>query len=260
MSASRQNSVIELDPSSLPRHIAIIMDGNRRWARDRGLNPVEGHRQAALKVIEPLIEKCGRLGIPYITFWAFSTENWKRDESEISGIFNVFRLGLDLLSSRFIKKGARLKILGDINKFPSDISQRVCKMMEDSKKNDKINVSFALNYGGRDEILRAIKKIVQSNLTPSQINEEVFSSFLDTAGMPDPDLIIRTGGEQRTSGYLPWQSVYSELYFPQVYFPDFTPDRLVEAIYSYQQRDRRFGGNSAPKPSSKSTFPLASLL
>ena len=237
MSASELN----LDPNNLPQHIAIIMDGNRRWAKKRGLNPVKGHEQAALHVIEPLIEKCGQLNIPYITFWAFSTENWKRDQDEISGIFNVFRLGLKSLAERFIKKGARLKILGDIDHFPLDIAKKTKEMMEKSLANHKINVSFALHYGGRDEILRAVKKIVAQNVDPSTLSEETFASYLDTAGMPDPDMVIRTGGEQRTSGYLPWQSVYSELFFTKTYFPDFTPKKLETLIVKYQQRERRLG-------------------
>ena len=231
----------DLDLQKLPRHVAIIMDGNRRWAKDRGLGSTEGHRQAALNTIEPIIEKCGELGVKYVTFWAFSTENWKRDEEELKGLFDVFRLGLASLAARFIQKGANLRILGDINKFPTDIANKTLEMMNLSKKNDKIYVTFALNYGGRDEILRAVKKIVAEKLDPEQITDEVFSSHLDTAGIPDPDLIIRTGGEQRTSGYLPWQSVYAELCFVPTLFPDFSPDEFELAIIWYQQRDRRMG-------------------
>jgi len=233
-----------IDPSNLPKHIAIIMDGNRRWAKSRGLNPVKGHEQAALNVIEPLIDRCGQLGIPYVTFWAFSTENWKRDKIELTGLFNVFRLGLKNLASKFIKKGARLRILGDINKFPKDIAKQSLDMMTQSSKNHKITVTFALNYGGRDEILRAVKKMITDGIQPDSVNEELFSSYLDTAGISDPDIVIRTGGEKRTSGYLPWQTVYSELFFTDTLFPDFTPQKLEEIIVAYQQRDRRFGGDS----------------
>lgn len=236
-----QSSNTLIDPNKLPKHIAIIMDGNRRWARARGLDPVKGHEQATIKVIEPLIEKCGELGIEYVTFWAFSTENWKRDEVELTGLFDVFRLGLGTLAARFIQKGARLRILGDINKFPSDIAKKTLEMMSMSSSNNKINVTFALNYGGRDEILRAVKKIISEKIDPESITDELFSAHLDTAGLPDPDLIIRTGGEQRTSGYLPWQSVYSELLFVPVLFPDFTPQEFEKAIAWYQQRDRRMG-------------------
>lgn len=230
-----------IDKNNLPKHVAVIMDGNRRWAKERGLGSTEGHKQAALNTIEPIIEKCGELGINYITFWAFSTENWKRDEEELKGLFDVFRLGLGTLAMRFIQKGAKLKILGDVNRFPKDISTKVIEMMNASAKNNKINVTFALNYGGRDEILRAVKKIVNDKVEINNITEELFSSYLDTAGAPDPDLIIRTGGEKRTSGYLPWQSVYSELLFVDTLFPDFTPIEFENAIEWYQGRQRRMG-------------------
>lgn len=220
------------------------MDGNRRWAKAKGLNPVEGHEFAAKNAVEPIIEKCAELGIPYITFWAFSTENWKRDESELKKLFEVFRFALGSLAVRFIKKGARLRLLGDINKFPKDIAQKSLEMMSKSSDNHKITVTFALNYGGRDEILRAVKKIINEKIPAEDISEEVFSAHLDTSGIPDPDLIIRTGGEQRTSGYLPWQSVYSELYFTPVLFPDFNPEELQKALDHFRLRDRRFGGDS----------------
>ena len=223
------------------------MDGNRRWARSHGLDPVKGHEQAAKNAIEPLIQKCVDLGIGFVTFWAFSTENWKRDEQELKGLFDVFRFALGSLALRFIQKGCRLRILGDINRFPKDIAKKSLEMIAKSSKNQKITVTFALNYGGRDEILRAIKKIINEKISTDKINEELFSSYLDTAGIPDPDLIIRTGGEKRLSGYLPWQSVYSELYFTPVLFPDFTPDQLSLAIDDFFKRDRRFGGNSPKK-------------
>lgn len=226
------------------KHVAIIMDGNRRWAKAQGLDPVRGHEQAAKMAVEPLIEKCVSLGIPYVTFWAFSTENWKRDEDELKGLFDVFRLALGQLALRFIQRGARLRILGDVSRFPKDIAQKSLEMISKSAKNHKITVTFALNYGGRDEILRAVKKMVVQKTPVENINEDLFSSFLDTAGIPDPDLVIRTGGEQRLSGYLPWQSVYSELFFTPTLFPDFTPDQLVMAINDFLKRDRRFGGNS----------------
>lgn len=229
------------------QHLAIIMDGNRRWAKVRGLDPVKGHEQAAKKAIEPLIEKCVDLGIPYVTFWAFSTENWKRDKEELKGLFDVFRFALGSLALRFIQKGARLKILGDINRFPKDIAKKSLEMISKSSKNHQITVTFALNYGGRDEILRAIKKIVTEKIPAEKIDESVFSSYLDTAGIPDPDLIIRTGGEKRLSGYLPWQSVYAELIFTPTLFPDFTPDQLTLAVDDFLKRDRRFGGDSSKK-------------
>ncbi len=224
-------------------HVAIIMDGNRRWAKKKGLNPVKGHQQAAEKIIEPLIKECVKQKIPFVTFWAFSTENWKRDKKELAELFKVFRFALTILAKKFIKQGAKLKILGDINRFPKDIAKKSIDMIHKSKNNTQITVTFALNYGGRDEILRAIKKIIKSKIPVNKINEEIFASQLDTAGIPDPDLIIRTGGEKRLSGYLPWQSVYSELYFTNTLFPDFTPIKLKKAIKNFSNRHRRFGGN-----------------
>ena len=226
------------------QHVAIIMDGNRRWAKARGLDPVKGHEQAAKVAVEPIIEKCAELGIPYVTFWAFSTENWKRDENELQKLFDVFRFALGALAIKFIQKGAKLRILGDINRFPKDIAQKTLEMMNKSSKNHKITVTFALNYGGRDEILRAVKKIIKDQIPVEKIDENLFSSYLDTSGIPDPDLIIRTGGEHRTSGYLPWQSVYSELFFTPILFPDFSPLELQNALDNFANRDRRFGGNS----------------
>lgn len=226
-------------------HVAIIMDGNRRWAKNKGLDPVKGHEFAANQAIEPIIDKCVDLGIPFVTFWTFSTENWKRDEDEIKKLFELFRLAFGTLAVKFIKKGARLKILGELNRFPKDIATKSLEIINQSAKNSKITVSFALNYGGRDEILRAVKKIIKDKVDPNNINETLFSSYLDTSGIPDPDLIIRTGGEKRTSGYLPWQAVYAELYFTPILFPDFTPQEFEKAISDFSGRDRRFGGNSA---------------
>ncbi len=229
------------------KHLAIIMDGNRRWAKQHGLQPVQGHEQAANLTIEPLIEKCVDLGIPYVTFWAFSTENWKREEVEVKGILDLFRVSLGALALRFIARGARMRILGDINRFPEDIAKKTLEMISKSEKNNKITVSFALNYGGRDEILRAVKKIIDEKIPAENITEELFNNHLDTTGIPDVDMIIRTGGEKRTSGYLPWQSTYAELYFTDTLFPDFTPALLEQALHDFDERDRRFGGNSTPK-------------
>jgi len=225
-------------------HVAIIMDGNRRWARSRGLDPVKGHEAGVKQAIEPIIQHLADLKIPYVTFWAWSSENWKRDEEEIKGVFDIFRMGLNTFAIDLLKKGAKFRLLGDINKFPKDIAEKTLNLINKSKKNTAITTTFALNYGGRDEILRAVKKIVKAKLKPEEITEEVFGSYLDTAGIPDPDLIIRTGGEKRLSGYLPWQSVYAELYFTPVLFPDFTPKELDKALEDYENRDRRFGGDT----------------
>lgn len=220
---------------TIPTHIAIIMDGNRRWAKEHGLNVLAGHQKVADDILEPLVEHAAARGVNYITFWAFSTENWNRDRAEVEGIMRIFRHVIKKRWARLHQKGVRVRVIGDISKFSADIAEALTGVIEQTKNNKKITAVFALNYGGRDEILRAMRKI------RGDITEETFSNALDTAGIPDPDLIIRTSGEQRLSGFLPWQSVYSELYFPSWYMPEFTPKKLDEAIEEYGRRKRRFG-------------------
>ncbi|KKU45830.1 MAG: Isoprenyl transferase [Microgenomates group bacterium GW2011_GWC2_46_7] len=219
-----------LDKNNIPNHIAIIMDGNRRWAKRQGLANIAGHAYAVDKVTESLIERAGELGVKYLTLWAFSTENWNRDEKEVTGLMNLFRKALMTKVERFIAKGARLKMIGDMSRFAPDIQEGMKRAMAASGKNDKITVTFALNYGGRDEIKRAVEK-----------GGKQFEKYLDTAEMSDPELIIRTGGEQRTSGFLMWSSAYSEYYFTDKLFPEFSPGELDKAIEEYQKRQRRFG-------------------
>ncbi len=219
-----------LDKSNIPQHVAIMMDGNRRWAKKQGLTNIAGHAYAVDKVVENLIERAGELGVKFLTLWAFSTENWGREKDEVSGLMNLFRKALVTKVERFIQKGAKLQMIGDISRFAPDIQEGMKKAMETSAGNTKITVTFALNYGGRDEIKRAIEK-----------GGVEFEKYLDTAGMPDPDLIIRTGGEQRTSGFLMWSGAYSELYFTETLFPDFDESELDKAIEEYQKRQRRFG-------------------
>lgn len=219
-----------LDLKKMPQHVAIIMDGNRRWAKKRGLAAIAGHAYAVDKVVENLIERAGELGIKYLTLWVFSTENWDREQEEVNGLMNLFRKALMTKVEKFIAKGAKLQMIGDITRFAPDIQEGMKKAMAASEKNDKITVTFALNYGGRDEIKRAVAK-----------GGSDFGKYLDTAGMPDPELIIRTGGEQRTSGFLMWSAAYSEWYFTEKLFPEFTPEELEKAIDEYQQRQRRFG-------------------
>jgi len=225
----------------IPTHVALIMDGNRRWAQKRGLKVVLGHKQAAEKVIEPIVDRAIKHSIKYITFWAFSTENWKRDQIELKALMKIFRDTLIKSTKDLHKKGVKLRYIGVIDRFPKDIAKKVKQMVELTKNNSNITVSFALNYGGRDEILRAIQKLIQDK--PKKITEKIFAQCLDTHNLPDPDLIIRTGGEIRLSGYFPWQSVYSELYFTDILWPEFSPDKFDIALLDYQNRDRRFGGN-----------------
>jgi undecaprenyl diphosphate synthase len=221
----------------IPTHVAVIMDGNRRWAQQRGLPILEGHRKVADEILEPLIEHAAKRGIQFMTFWAFSTENWKRSEKEVQGIMTIFRHVIQKRWQRLHEKGVRIRVIGDSSKFPQDIYDALIKVVEQTKDNKKITVIFALNYGGRDEIIRAVKKITNTTST----DEKEFSTLLDTSGIPDPEIIVRTGGEQRLSGFLLWQSEYSELYFPSWYMPEFTGEKLDEVIDEYQKRTRRFG-------------------
>lgn len=219
-----------LDQANIPNHIAVIMDGNRRWAKAKGLPVIAGHAYAVEKTVEELIERAGELGVEYLTLWAFSTENWERAKDEVAGLMNLFRKALETKAGKFIEKGARLKLIGDMSRFSQDIQEGMMRVMEKSKQNTKITVSFALNYGGRDEIKRAV-----------EVGGVDFEKHLDTYAMPEPDLIIRTGGEQRTSGFLMWSGAYAEWYFTDLLFPDFTPQKLDLAIEEYQKRQRRFG-------------------
>jgi undecaprenyl diphosphate synthase len=235
---------IKLDSKKVPLHVAIIMDGNRRWAAKQGLGPVDGHRAAVEKAIEPVVDRAIELGIKFVTFWAFSTENWKRDKKEIQGIMKVFRDGLRQRIEKLHQKGVKLKVLGDLSRFPRDIAKKSLEGIRETSRNKTITVTFALNYGGRPEIIQAIKRLVKDKIPAGKINEKTFTSYLDTNDLPDPDLIIRTGGEIRLSGFLPWQSVYSEFYFSNVLWPDFSPVEFDKAIASFQKRNRRFGGGS----------------
>jgi undecaprenyl diphosphate synthase len=229
--------------ANLPKHVAIIMDGNRRWAKKHGLPVMEGHRRAADEVIEPLLKRCIELRIPYLTLWAFSTENWKRSPGEVKGLIEIFRRGIKRDLKRFDEMGVRLNFIGDIGRFPKDIVKGVLKLMRSSKKNKKLTLTLAINYGGRDEILRAVKGILKTTLRQAQgkISERDFKGFLDTKEMPDPDLLIRTGGEARLSGFMSWQIAYTELYFTEVLFPDFSAEEFDKAIKWYIGRERRFG-------------------
>ncbi len=234
-----------LDLSRLPQHVAIIMDGNRRWAKAHGMNPIEGHRQVTDNVIERLVDRCIELNIPYLTLWAFSTENWDRDRSELQAMMQLFRYGLGKKTESLFKKGVRIRILGEIDRFPEDIAQTSRNWMEQTKDNDKVTVTFALNYGGRDEMTRAFNRFLAAQdhkpASEVQFSQEDMAQYLDTAQMPDPDLIIRPGGQYRLSGFMPWQSVYAELYFSDVLMPDFGVEKFDAALEDFQARQRRFG-------------------
>jgi undecaprenyl diphosphate synthase len=220
-----------------PTHIAIVMDGNRRWAKERGLPILAGHERVANMILEPLVEHAAKQGIKFITFWAFSTENWQRNKNEVAGIMRIFRHVIAKRWKRLHEKGVRVRVIGDLSKFPQDIQDSLNGVVEETKSNKAITAIFALNYGGRDEIVRAMSKLTHH----SRISEKLFSGMLDTAGIPDPDMIVRTGGEQRLSGFLLWQSEYSELLFPPFFMPEFTPAKLDEVLREYAGRKRRYG-------------------
>lgn len=231
------------DKINLIKHVALIMDGNRRWAGAKKLPAFAGHRKGTQR-IEPIIDKAIEMNIPYLTFWAFSTENWYRSKTEVSFLLNLYRGELNRKMDSFHKKKVKINVIGNIKMFPEDIQKKTKEWMGKTKDNKNITVNFALSYGGRDEILRAINKMrANSKLQNSNFkwNAEVFEQYLDTAGQRDPDLIIRTGGVQRLSGFLLWQSEYAELYFSDLYWPDFTPREFQKAVEEYYHRQRRFG-------------------
>lgn len=221
----------------LPRHVAIIVDGNRRWAKKRGLPIIAGHKYVMDKVLDPLVFRCLELGIPYITFWAFSTENWKRGQRFASMLFSLMKEGLRKNVEKYNQAGIRLNTIGDLSKIPQNLTKTVEDWKSQSAKNKKLVVTIALNYGGRDEILRAITRM------NDKLPKEEFEKYLDTADppLPDLDLVIRTGGEQRLSGFMPWQSVYTELYFPKTLMPDFTVKEFDKALKEFEKRNRRRG-------------------
>jgi undecaprenyl diphosphate synthase len=230
---------------STPSHIAIIMDGNRRWAKKQGKSVLVGHQYVADVLIEQLIDRGIERGVKYLTFWAWSTENWNRPKPEVIGIMRLFRHLLRKNIERLHKKGVKVAYIGDLTKFSVDIQRDFEINSEKTRNNNKITAIFALNYGGRDEIVRAVNKIIEDKgirgKGKENITESDFAKSLDTNGVPDPEMIIRTGGEKRLSGFLLWQSEYAELYFTDVLMPDFSPDQLDLAIEDFGRRQRRFG-------------------
>ncbi len=214
------------------------MDGNRRWAREHGVEVKKGHEEGARR-IEPLVDYAARQGIKYLTFYAFSTENFGRQEDEKSAIFQVFDMMLrDAVVERMMENKVRVNVIGDIDRFPRMIAGSVKKLVKRSAKNDTITANFALNYGGRQEMVQAVKKALSAG---EEISEGTISRHLYTAGQPDPELLVRPGGERRLSNFLTWQSVYSELYFVDTLWPDFTPQEFAKALDWYEARQRRFG-------------------
>lgn len=224
----------------VPEHIAIIMDGNRRWAKKQGVSTIKGHK-AGSENFKKIARKCYKTGVKYLTVYAFSTENWKRNKEEVSYLMKIFSFFLKRERNFLIKNKIKLKVIGQVEKLSSGLKNLVRKIEDETKNNKGGILNLAISYGGRMEIIDAVKKIIKKKISPEAMDEETFSACLYTAGQPDPDLLIRTGGEQRLSGFLPWQSVYSELYFSEKLWPDFSEDDLGKAIKEFQRRQRRFG-------------------
>jgi len=231
----------------IPDHIALILDGNRRWARARGLKSWEGHR-AGYEAVRRLARASRKLGVHTFTIWSFSTENWDRPKKEIDEILKLLRRGLEEFRKEAHEEKVRLVHLGRKDRFPRDIALQLERLEKETKNYNNV-LNLALDYGGRDEIIRATKKIIADKIPAEKVDEKLFESYLDTHGQPYPypDLFIRTSGEQRTSGLLPWQMAYSEFYFEPEHLPDFTPEKLRNAILDYSRRRRRFGGNDSLK-------------
>lgn len=246
----KNEEVIEIDESMIdkkrvPKHIAFIMDGNGRWAAKRNMPRTYGHK-AGVETIREVVKECVKLGVEYITLYAFSTENWKRPEEEVSTLMNLLVQYLRTEIEEFHKNNLRVNAIGNLSHLPNICQKELLKAAETTKNNTGMMINVALNYGGRNEILEATKKIANEvksgELEISDISEETIASHMYTRSIPDPELMIRTSGEQRLSNFLLWQLAYSELWFTNDYWPDFKGPQLRKAIYEYQNRDRRFGG------------------
>ena len=235
----------QVDNNNLPNHIAIIMDGNRRWARSKNLDVKFGHKEGA-KTLEKIVRYANSIGIKYITVYAFSTENWKRSTEEVSTLMGILRTYLKDCVKKSMKNNVRCRVIGRKDELSQDIIDSINNLEEKTKNNTGLNFTIAINYGGRDEITRAVRKIAgkvsEGSLKPEDIDEDTISNNLDTWELPDPDLLIRTSGEQRLSNYLCWQLAYTEFYFTDIYWPDFDREELIKAFEKYNKTERRFGG------------------
>lgn len=229
---------------SVPKHVAIILDGNGRWARAKGLPRTAGHVQGA-RTVEDICEIAWNMGIQYLTVYAFSTENWSRPQDEVDTLMNLLRSYMKNCLKRAQKNNMCVRVLGDKSRLDTDIREKIADLEEATRDNTGLHFQIAINYGGRDELVRAVRRLAQDaadgRLVPEDINEERLAGTLDTAGLPDPDLLIRTSGEQRISNYMLWQLAYTEFYFTDVPWPDFNKKELEKAVEAYQKRDRRYG-------------------
>ena len=229
-----------MSKTNIPTHIAIIMDGNGRWAKQRGLKRSDGHR-AGTETARAVVTRCRELGVRHLTLYTFSKENWTRPKEEVKTLFELLTSFLKREEKSLKEQGIRLKVLGDIDGMPLAVRQVLKHVMRQTRDCTEMTLNLALNYSGRDEILRAARALAAKGIAPDEITEEAFADELWTAGQPDPDLIIRTSGELRLSNYLLFQCAYSEFYFTDIYWPDFSPDELEKALLSLNQRERRFG-------------------
>ncbi len=231
----------------IPKHVAIIMDGNGRWAKAHKVPRQMGHK-AGCEALEQTVENAARLGIEYLTVYAFSTENWKRSEEEVGALMQLFRFYAKKLLGIAKEHNVRVRMIGERSRFAPDLIRAIGRLEEETAQNTGLTFVIAVNYGSRDEMIRAGRRMLadakDGKLMPEALNEEIFSSYLDTAGMPDPDLMIRTSGEERLSNFLLWQLAYAEFYFTDIYWPDFNREELERAIAYYNGRDRRFGGRN----------------
>ena len=229
----------------IPAHVAVILDGNGRWAKKKHMPRTYGHMQGS-KVVEDMLYVADDLGIQYFTVYAFSTENWKRSEEEVGTLMSILRKYLKDCVKKSMKNNVRCRVIGRREELSDDIVESINNLEEKTKNNTGLNFTIAINYGGRDEIVRAVLKIAQDvkegKIAPEAIDEAMINANLDTKDIPDPDLLIRTSGEQRLSNYLPWQLAYTEFYFTDVFWPDFNREELIKACEKYNKRDRRYGG------------------
>lgn len=233
-----------IDRDKLPRHIAIIMDGNGRWARKHALQRIEGHKKGA-EAVRSVVRKCREIGVEYLTLYAFSVENWNRPADEVEALMSLLEEFLAAELQEMVENNIRFRTIGNIESLPGKIKATLNKTIEQTSHNTKMTLNLALSYGGRDEIVEAVKRILRDNingkLAQGDMTKDIFTHYLYTADMPDPDLLIRTSGEYRLSNFLLWQSAYTELYFSDILWPDFSGEKLIEIIGIYQNRERRFG-------------------
>jgi undecaprenyl diphosphate synthase len=235
----------EISADHTPKHVAIIMDGNGRWAAQRGLPRLAGH-DAGTENIRRITFKAGELGIKYLTLWAFSTENWRRPQEEVQGIMKILASAIESETDELHRQGAQLRHIGDLHALDPELQQAVQGAIDLTRNNDRLVLTLAFNYGGRQEIVQAVRAMIADGVDPDQVDEDMVDQYLFTRGTPDPDLVIRTSGECRMSNFLLWQASFAELYFSPVFWPDFGPEELEAAVCEFAKRERRFGQVSTP--------------